>query len=137
MKNWMIFVAGIFVGVVLMGFYNLLKVSSETPKTNETEVVAEDQEGVTMFEEPGDVFSETSFRVFQVLAQNAALASGNTNYGTYSGITCLLINKVDKYYYDEEIVKVPKGKVARQVGIYQYPNKEGMIKTVPIIEIRE
>ena len=72
-----------------------------------------------------------------MLAPNAALASGNTNYGTYSGITCLLINKAGKYYYDEEIVKVPKGKVARQVGIYQYPNKEGMIKTVPIIEIRD
>lgn len=135
MKKWMIFVLGIFVGIIIMGFIDILKISSNEPENNETEIIDEKDDGVTMFNEPGEVFSETSFRVFQVLDKGAALVSGNTKYGTYTGINCLLINKEGKLYYDDEIIKVPQGKVARQMGVYQYPNRDGMIKTVPIIEI--
>lgn len=135
MKKWMIFVLGIFVGIIVMGFIDILKISSNEPEKNETEIIDEKDDGVTMFNEPGEVFSETSFRVFQVLDKGAALVSGNTKYGTYTGINCLLINKEGKLYYDDEIIKVPQGKVARQMGVYQYPNRDGMIKTVPIIEI--
>lgn len=50
---------------------------------------------------------------------------------------CLIVNRERKYYYDDEIVKVPKGKVVRQVGIYQYPTQNDMMKTVPIIMIMD
>lgn len=137
MKKWMVFVLGILVGIIVMGFIDILKISSNEPENNETEVIDEKDDGVTMFEEPGEVFSETSFRVFQVLEEGAALVSGNTKYGTYGGINCLLINKEGKLYYDDEIIKVPQGKVARQMGVYQYPNRENLIKTVPIIVIMD
>ena len=137
MKKWMIFVLGIFVGIIVMGFIDILKITSNEPENNETEVIDEKDDGVTMFDEPGEVFSETSFRVFQVLDKGVALVSGNTKYGTYSGITCLLINKEGKLYYDEEIIKVTQGKVARQMGIYQYQNRDDMTKTVPIIMIMD
>ena len=133
----MIFVLGIFVGIIVMGFIDILKITSNEPENNETEVIDEKDDGVTMFDEPGEVFSETSFRVFQVLDKGVALVSGNTKYGTYSGITCLLINKEGKLYYDEEIIKVTQGKVARQMGIYQYQNRDDMTKTVPIIMIMD
>ena len=40
-----------------------------------------------------------------------------------------------EYYYDDEIVNVPSGKVVRQTGIYKYQTKSEDYKTVPIIEI--
>jgi hypothetical protein len=137
MKSWGLFFAGVFVGIIVMAFIDILKISSDGPDKNETEIVDEKDDGVTMFDEPGEIFSETSFRVFQVLEKGAALVSGNTKYGTYGGINCLLINREGKLYYDDEIVKVPQGKVAKQVGVYQYPNREDMIKTVPIIMIMD
>lgn len=137
MKRWMIFVFGVIVGIIIMGFIDILKITSNEPENNETEIIDEKDDGVTMFDEPGEVFSETSFRVFQVLDKGVALVSGNTKYGTYSGITCLLINREGKLYYDEEIIKVTQGKVARQMGIYQYQNRDDMTKTVPIIMIMD
>lgn len=137
MKKWMVFVFGVIVGIIIMGFIDILKISSNEPENNETEIIDEKNDGVTMFDEPGDVFNETSFRVFQVLAKDAALVSGNTKYGTYGGITCLLINKDGKLYYDDEVIKVTQGKVARQMGIYQYQNRDDMTKTVPIIMIMD
>lgn len=133
----MVFVLGVFVGIIVMGFIDILKISSNEPENNETEIIDEKDDGVTMFEEPGEAFSETSFKVFQVLDKGAALVSGNTKYGTYGGITCLLINKEGKLYYDEEVIKVTQGKVARQMGIYQYQNRDDMTKTVPIIIIMD
>ena len=133
MNKWIIFIGGIVVGIILTGFYNLLKISSEIPE-DKGEIQKSD-DGVTMFEEPGDDVKCASFKVFQVIEEHAALASGIGKYDLYSGPVYLIINKEKKYYYDEQIVKVPKGKVVRQVGIYRYPNKENMIKTVPIVEI--
>ena len=137
MKKWMVFLLGVFVGIIIMGFIDIIKLTSESPGSNKTEVENQEYDGVTMFDEPGEVFNETSFRVFQVLAKDAALVSGNTKYGTYGGITCLLINREGKLYYDEEIIKVTQGKVARQMGIYQYQNRDDMTKTVPIIMIMD
>ncbi len=55
----------------------------------------------------------------------------------YLGVTCLLFNEDGKYYYDEEIVKVPQGKVARQIGVFQYESRAEMEKTVPVVEIMD
>ncbi len=131
MKKWMVFVLGVLVGIIAMAFIDILKMDTGGAGSKNNE----EYDGVTMFDEPGEIFSETSFEVFQVIDKGAALVTGNGKYNLYTGTKCLLINKEGKLYYDEEIVKVPKGKVARQVGIYQYPNREGMTKTVPIVMI--
>ena len=52
----------------------------------------------------------------------------------FTGAVYLLTNEDGKYYYDEEVVRVPEGKVARQVGIYQYQTTSDFEKTVPIIQ---
>lgn len=93
-------------------------------------------QGVTNFEEQGDIVYEKSFEVMQVIADNAALVHGKENPSStlYLGTLYLLRNNEGKYYYDDEIVKVPSGKVVRQTGIYKYESKSGY-KTVPIIEI--
>ena len=42
-----------------------------------------------------------------------------------------------KYYYDHEIVKVPSGKVARQVGIFKYTSGGGLDRTVPVVKFMD
>jgi len=69
----------------------------------------------------------------QVIDDNAALAlSLNLKH---VGVIYLLYNDEGKLYYDRETVKVPKGKVARQFGVYRYQTKDQMTKTVPIVKI--
>lgn len=57
MKKWMVFVLGIFVGLILMGIVNTLKISSEDPKNNETEIIDQKDDGTTWFDEPGDIMN--------------------------------------------------------------------------------
>ena len=139
MKKWMVFVLGVIVGVCIYGFVDLIKLTSESKGSVETEVEVQNDDGVTMFEEPGDIIDEGSVKVFQVLAKDAALVNGGkSKYSDlYTGIVYLLLNKEGKYYYDEQIVKVPKGCVLRQVGIYHYKTQNDIMKTVPIIMIMD
>lgn len=91
-------------------------------------------EGIKLFDEPGDIMDVKSLEVFQVIADGAALARCKKDY---LGPVYLIINKVKKLYYDNETIKVPKGKVLRQIGIYQYPNRDNIIKTVPVVMIMD
>lgn len=136
MKKWMIFVLGVFVGMIIVGFINLIKLTSETKVSNVTETKIEEDDGITTFKEPGEAVKCKSFKVFQVLADNAALVRGEGDYkGVYTGIIYLLINEKGEYYYDDQIINVPKGSVARQIGIYKYYTNNDMQKTVPMITI--
>ena len=128
MKKWLIFGGGIMTGVVLT--FLLAFLFSNRSDSND---------GITWFEKPGDEIEVKSFKVFQVLSKDAALVNGATHeeYDIYSGAVYLLTNEDGKYYYDDEVVKVPAGKVAKQVGIYQYQTKSEFEKTVPIIQIMD
>ncbi|MCL2567300.1 MAG: hypothetical protein FWE18_04320 [Alphaproteobacteria bacterium] len=90
--------------------------------------------------EKGDCVGEANkFKVFQVLAPTAALASEkNDLYDTmdiYNGLTVLFVNDERKYYYDDQIIKISKKQCARQVGIFKYQTKDDNYKTVPIVII--
>lgn len=135
MKKWVIYVLGVVTGIVLTIIISFCIVSLRNPENSEgdeSETIVKDDDGFTLFKEAGDIIKVKSFKVIQVIGEDAALAIGESKYG-YHGAVYLLTNDDDKYYYDEEIVNVPKGKVARQIGIYRYPNKDNMIKTVPIV----
>ncbi|MCI7576456.1 MAG: hypothetical protein MSS82_06775 [Bacteroidales bacterium] len=93
--------------------------------------------GAKMFDEPGKVVNEKSFKVLQVIHDNAALVYGKDQYGDYWGTLYLITNNNNRYYYDDEIIEVPKGKCVRQLGIYKYQTKSKDYKTVPIIGIRD
>ena len=137
MKNWMIFLCGLITGVVLtiiVAF--IINTSQKNSNVVETEVQQQEDDGVKLFEEPGDIMEGNSFKVFQVIATDGALVKGKSGRSDlYYGMVYLLINREGKSYYDDEIVNVPKGKVVRQMGIYHYPTRDGFEKTVPIIEI--
>ena len=102
--------------------------------SSQKETSVKEDSGLTMFEQPGDVITEKSFKVFQALEQGAALADGEKGYNT---TTFLLVNDEGKYYYDHEIVKVPSGKVARQVGIFKYTSKGGLDRTVRVVKFMD
>ena len=73
---------------------------------------------------------ETSFKVFQVIGEDAALAKeiSDKELDMYLGNTVVLIGK--DFYSDQVItIKNPK-----RIGTYSYTNNGGMPKTVPIIE---
>ena len=124
-KKWVVYVLGVVTGVVLtIGTLFLMSTCSTS------------NNGVTYFEKPGECISTNSLKVFQVLDEGAALANEiEGEYDIPTGIVVLLINKEGKYYYDDQVIKIPVGKCARQVGVYTYPTKMEIEKTVPIVEI--
>jgi hypothetical protein len=133
MKKWLIFGGGFLTGIVAT---ILLLVVIGLAKQSSDGLI-----GATMFDEPGQAVEDRAFKVLQVIDDNAALV--NAKSGTYSysgedhfhGTLYVIINNDGKYYYDEEIIKVPSGKKARHVGIYKYTAKSGDYKTVPVIKI--
>ncbi len=145
-KKGLIFVCGLVTGIViafLAAFVlsiwlgkNTEQVVDENSELGSETVAENEDDGVVMFDEPGDVIEEKSFEVFQVIERNAALVRGRSSHSDlYIGTVYLLVNNKGKYYYDNEIVKVPQGKDVRQIGIYQYLTKNEFKKTVPIIAI--
>ena len=88
-----------------------------------------------MVSEKGECITTSGeIEVMQVLAPNAALAwTGGLFYS--DRILVLLINYDDKSYYDEQKIKIPSDKCARQIGTYRYTAKNEMVKTVPAVVI--
>lgn len=127
MKKWLIFGGGVLTGVIFT--FVILFVLAKG-KSNED---------FKLFEKPGEIVNVTSFKVFQVLDDDVALVNGATNeeYDIYMGAVYLLINDEGKYYTDDEIIKVPNGKVVRKVGVYHYQTKSELDKTVSVIEIMD
>lgn len=129
MKNWGIFLGGVATGVVLtfLVAFIVARGGNNAPA------------GVTNFDKPGQVVHETSVKVMQVVGENAALVRGKDNAHDndwYFGPVYLLRNYDGQYYYDDEIIRKPAGKVFRQTGVYKYEAKSGDYKTVAIIEIQ-
>lgn len=146
MKKGLFFVSGLVTGVVIaflavfvLSIYfgkNTEQVADKKSELGLETVADNEDDGVVIFDEPGDIIEEKSFEVFQVVESNAALVRGKSSYSDlYIGTVYLLVNNKGKYYYDDEIVKVPHGKDVRQIGIYQYLTKNEIKKTVPIIAI--
>lgn len=105
----------------------------------------DENKNLVIFEEPGNVIETKAFEVFQVLEKGYALAKGlsNAKYGWYNGPVYLLMDS-NHYFVDDEIVKAPKGKIFRQVGVYSYTTRGGKVfgteippenKTVAVIEL--
>ena len=156
MNKWLYFVGGLVLGVCLtVTILYFLSSSSPAPKANqdaetlisqakEENEVEDNRDGVTIFEEAGDIINEKSIKVFQVIAEDAALANGDTELiggtslkGMYAGPVYAIVSKQKNAYYDDQIIKLPKGKVFRQIGVYKYPTQKDVIKTIPIIAIMD
>lgn len=126
-KNVLIFIAGVVTGALLLVIIAMI-VTKNDPV----------DDGITLFETEGDCVSDNSFEVFQVLDSGDALASEfKPGSSIATGITVLFFNDGTKSYYDDQIIKVPSGKCAKQIGVFKYNSKGGREKTVPIVEIMD
>ena len=134
MKKWVVFLLGFISGIVFIIFVAaaLAGVSEEDTRDN----------GMTLFEQPGECLSTNRFEVMQVISDNYALAY-EQKYESYinqymnTDLLVLITNDNGEYYYDDQVIKVPKGKCARQIGVYKYQTTLENWKTVPIVKIME
>lgn len=97
-------------------------------------------EGLILSEFKGPILRNREFRVFQVQAGNDAallkvISRDNDVWFDDSDIVLLLYNSSDELHYDGEIIKIPEGKCARQVGVFQYRGKSKKLITVRAIRI--
>lgn len=130
MKKIWVFIAGVGTGMVLL--FGILIIIA---KVNNS--------GVTVFEEPGEVIEGDAFEVFQVLPSGDALAWGQEKFSTdrngknnyiSNHVVVLLPSNEGKMYYDDQLIIIPEGKCAKQIGVYKYTNRAGE-STVPIVGI--
>jgi hypothetical protein len=135
MNKWTYFFLGMVAGIVIGGIITivLLLGVGYVMKTAE-------ERSYTPIEQPWEEAAYKSYKVIQVLEDHSALVEAkeldvDDDMDLYLGPTFLLINDGEKYYYDDEVVKVPKGKKAMQVGRYRYTTKGGSDKTVSVIKI--
>ena len=121
MKKIWFFILGIVTGIILTILFAVIVSNSSN-------------NGITMFDQPGDCVGKVSAEVFQVVAPDAALVNEvDKKYGveTYTGKTMLITNREGKTYYDDQIIKAPK--CFRQIGIFKYQSRNGNDNTVPVV----
>lgn len=153
MKKWLIFLIGLILGGLLFFILSMGFEGKSTDSNNESGIDSDsivvidgledyhpDEE--TYLEEQGEIINEKSFKVFQVINFQSALAYGKDEYGYYNGTLYLfqhslaeVMSKSVAPLYDDQIIKVPKGKVVRLVGTYTYETRNGIFKTVPKVRI--
>ena len=127
MKNFLIFLSGMISGAVLLFGLNYFYKNSSSSYN-----------GITMFEQEGDVISTSSFKVIQVVDGGAlAMEQMDDMFGLPTGLVVLFVDETENGYYDSQSITIPKGKCARQVGVYRYVTKESVEKTVPAVAIRK
>lgn len=126
MKNVLIFIAGMVTGAVLLfGIFFFVAGASSSAS------------GITLFEEEGEIISENSFEVFQVVDDGNALAWEVDKFDISTGLVVLFLSEDGKSYYDDQMIRIPAGKCVRQIGTYRYPTQDEIVKTVPIVAIRD
>ena len=132
MNKTLSFFLGLITGVVLtiLSLFIIGKAMSAGQGTSD--------DGITMFEQPGNIIPAKKFEVMQVIPNGALANSEDTRHGisTFTGPIVLFLSDGENTYYDDEVITVPKGKVVRQIGSYQYETRMGY-KTVPIVQVME
>lgn len=132
MRSWFFFIGGFLAGAIFMAFLFANTLSNDDSEHNFD--LNSELPGAVWFESPSEKVNIKSFKVFQVLRKDMALVEENNK--SLNNITYLLTNDDNKYYYDDEIINIPKNQIVRQIGIFQYESRLGQ-KTVPIITITE
>ena len=110
----------------------------ELPKSNRT-VTEKKDFGKTLFEKPGECVSRKNFEVQKVLDSCDAIAleirETISGHVFTSDLEVLILAQEGSNFYNNQIVKAPKGKCARQIGNYKY-QQYGSTKVIPIIAFK-
>lgn len=111
------------------------EMSVSEPFSEESDL--EDRGELILFEKEGAVVEGRSFEVFRVLEDGKALAREGeyiSNFFIATGVEVLFLGD-SLSYYDGQVIKVPKGKYAKQIGIYRYCYVSDRMKTIPVVKI--
>ena len=132
MRKWLVFLLGSIVGGIftIVTILTIAVLYSGTARNN----------GMTFFEQPGECLSTYQFEVLQAIGNNYALAYEQVwGYSGYinTDLLVLITNDNGDYYYDKQVIKIPKGKCMRQIGVYKYQAKSEIWKTVPIVKLMD
>lgn len=110
----------------------------ELPKSNRT-VTEKKDFGKTLFEKPGECVSRKNFEVQKVLDSGDAIAleirETISGHVFTSDLEVLILAQEGSNFYNNQIVKAPKGKCARQIGNYKY-QQYGSTRVIPIIAFK-
>ncbi len=132
MKKFLIFLLGMIVGSLLC-LAVLFYMGNNSREEGDNGIP-----GLTLFEQPGENISTKSFKVIQVDNYGNALAMEKSGSGDlYLGVLVLFLAEENASYYDDQIIKIPSGSCAKQLGTYRYTSNAGSIKTVPAVAIRK
>lgn len=107
-------------------------------KSNKT-IAAKNNSGKTLFDKPGDCVSRKNFEVQKVLESGDAIAleirETISGHVFTSDLEVLILAQEGSNFYNNQIVKAPQGKCARQIGNYKYQSY-GTTKVIPIIAFK-
>lgn len=107
-------------------------------KSNKT-IAAKNNSGKTLFDKPGDCVSRKNFEVQKVLESGDAIAleirETISGHVFTSDLEVLILVQEGSNFYNNQIVKAPQGKCARQIGNYKYQSY-GTTKVIPIIAFK-
>lgn len=107
----------------------------ELPKSTKT-TAEKNNSGKILFDKPGDCVSRKDFEVQKVLESGDAIAlevsESISGYVFTSDLEVLILAQEGSNFYNNQILKAPQGKSARQIGNYKY-QEYGNTKVIPII----
>lgn len=122
------YVAGIVTGIIctcLFAFY----VGSRDKELDK---------GIELFDKPCQEIKAKEFNIMQVLPNGNALAQYNKlslddstiSYGT----VVMFLSSKEGSFYDDQKIKLQKGKLFRQIGTYRYQTTQGIEKQYQLLE---
>lgn len=115
-----------------------VKITDDVKSASDESIETKNDSGKTFFDKPGDCVSRKGFEVQQVLESGDAIAleirEEISGYAITSDLEVLILAQDGSNFYNNQIVRVPKGKCARQIGNYKY-EEYGTTKVIPIVAI--
>lgn len=123
MKKLLIFIGGFVAGILATLLFAYVSTSNNMEENN----------GVVYFEQPGDMITENSLEVIQVLDKGVALAREYEGEYSIGGLVVLLMEE-GAYFYDDQIVELDNNQCFKQIGVYTYMTNRGTESTVPIVQ---
>lgn len=130
MKKGLIFFLGIVTGCVLtIAVLLVIGIAYSNSNTAKSDITIAEQQ--TVFT------TATKFQVFQVLGDGALANCEEKGYSTsfFTGPVVYIVADKQNLFYDDQVIKVPKGKKAMQIGTFRYETQLGE-KVVPVIKIQ-
>lgn len=128
-------------GTISYAFYTEKSApQNDSPRHNKLNPLAGSDlpDSFSLLEIPIDFQGARSFKIFQVITKDAALAeSEEIRYGSflYGDPIVLLVSDKSSVYYDDLVIRVEDDQRALQLGTFRYENRMGTTKTVPIVMI--